>query len=162
MAKLDALIVVGIVSIMGCGKGGGAKNAGQKMGETFTDFTSGVGKGIDKRLEVSVELSDALADFGVRKTVSKSTVLDRGQKKGITVYLIAREPVKLSLTGKAQNEEGDEIGRSKVTVEFAADDAKYVTFPFDPEMDSQLVHKYIIDGRAIEDSDAASESPAED
>ncbi len=161
MAKAGIFIIAGIAFALGCGEGGGAKKAGQKMGETFTDFASGVGKGIDKQMEVSVEISDTLTDLGIRKTVSKSAALDRGQKKAITVYLIASKPVNLSLTAKAQNEAGDEIGRSKVTARFAADDAKYVTFTFDPEMDTQLVHTYFIDGKEAARGDAVETgSPA--
>ena len=157
--RIGAFVIVGTVFMAGCG---GAKNAGQKMGETVTDFASGVGKGIDKRLKVSVELSESLKNLGVRNTVSKSTSLDHGKQKGIAVYLIASKPVNLSLTAKAQNDEGDEIGRAKSTATFAADDAKYVTFTFDPEMDTQLVHQYIIDGREAPENEAAAPAEAPD
>jgi hypothetical protein len=46
---------------------------------------------------------------------------------------------------RALTKDGQEIGSSAADVEFAADEAKYVTFQFDREMDSQLVDKYIID-----------------
>ncbi len=49
------------------------------------------------------------------------------------------------LIAKALTNEGQEIGRSVQEVEFTADDAKYVTFAFASEMDSQLVDKYLLD-----------------
>lgn len=132
-----------VAASFGCGDGH-AKKAGQAVGETITDFAQGVGSGIDKRLEVDVELSPEVVDLGLSKTVAKSAGMD-GKKKGITVYLLSQKPVTGSLIAKALNGEGAEIGRSVVEVEFAADDAKYVTFHFGNEIDSQLVERYLID-----------------
>lgn len=131
------------VQSLGCGDGH-AKKAGQAVGETITDFAKGVGSGIDKRLEVDVELSPKAVASGLSKTVAKSAGID-GQEKGITVYLLSRKPVSGSLIAKALNHEGAEIGRSVVDVDFAADDAEYVTFHFDKEIDSQLVERYLVD-----------------
>lgn len=130
----------------GCGKKGEsvAKTAGNKVGETITDFATGIGKGIDKQMTVNVELSDELVKKGLEKTVAKSTGLDSPREKGISVYFIAKLPFDAKLIAKAINKEGQEIGRSVVDVELSADDAKYVTFMFAPEMDTQLVDKYLI------------------
>ena len=38
------------------------------MGETLTDFASGVGKGIDRQLAVHVELAPALVEQGVSES----------------------------------------------------------------------------------------------
>lgn len=67
------------------------------------------------------------------------------KQKGITAYFIASRPVDAMLIAKALNAEGQEIGRSSVAVKLAAEDAKYVTFTFDAEMDTQLVDKYVVD-----------------
>ena len=69
----------------------------------------------------------------------------RGKENGITVYFLAAGPFKGKLVAKATNKEGQEIGRSVVDVEFSADDAKYVSFPFPEEMDAQLVQEYRVD-----------------
>lgn len=138
----------------GCSDGeSGARKVGRAVGETVTDFAHGVGTGVDKRLEVEVELAPSVAEFGLQKTVSKSAGSEDG-RRGITVYLMASQPAAVSLVAKALNAEDQEIGRSTVDVEFTADDAKYVTFRFDAEMDSQLVRKYVIGAKP------ASEQPA--
>lgn len=135
-----------LVLITGCGKGESiAKKAGATVGETVTDFASGVGKGIDIKMTVPVELSEDLAKYGLSKTVSKETTLEPGREKGIAIYFISKTLLKGVLIMKALNKEGLEIGRSTVDIDFAADDAKYVTFKFDKELDSRLVEKYSVD-----------------
>ncbi len=145
------LLLFSLGVVTGCGKHdeGLAKRAGSTVGETLTDFASGVGKGIDKQMTVTVELSQAFADQGVSKTIAKSVGIGpantKGTAKGISVYLIATKPFQSKLVARAVTKDGLEIGRSTVDVGFAGDEAKYVTFSFDREMDTQLVDKYTID-----------------
>ncbi len=140
MKTMAALLLV--LLVCGCGRReeSVAKTAGSKVGETITDFASGVGKGVDKQRMVRVTLSEAVCKQGLSKTISKS-----GNGNGITVYFLAASPFKGKLVAKATNKEGQEIGRSVVDVEFSADDAKYVSFPFPEEMDAQLVQEYAVD-----------------
>jgi hypothetical protein len=145
--SLVSLLAILLIGFAGCGKRDEslAKQAGSKVGETITDFASGVGKGVDKQMLVTVDLAKPLVEAGVAKTVAKSTGMNPDQPRGITVYLTASKPLKAKLVAKALSKDGQEVGRSVVDVEFTADDAKYVTFKFDREMDSQLVDKYLID-----------------
>jgi hypothetical protein len=159
MRLIGAVLVV-LMACAGCKDEAGsiAQSAGSKVGETLTDFASGVGEGVDRQLEVTVEPSERFAEFGLSQTVAKS----RGLKQGISVYFIAEKPFNGRMIAKAFNAAGVEIGRSKVDVTFDADDAKYVSFDFDTEMDSQLVERYQIDVRdASEIEPAAVGPPAE-
>ena len=144
MKTISALIFVLVVC--GCGKRDESlvKTAGSKVGETVTDFASGVGKGVDKQRMVQVKLSEDVAKQGLSKTVAKSQSLG-SKASGIAVYFITKSPFKGKLVARAMNKEGQEIGRSVVDVEFSADDAKYVSFPFPEEMDGQLVQEYLVD-----------------
>jgi hypothetical protein len=144
MKPIAAPIVV--LLVCGCGKRDEsmAKTVGNKVGETLTDFASGVGKGIDKQMMVKVRLSEEVTKQGLSKTISKSRGIDL-EEKGITVYFTATTAFKGKLVAKAVDKEGQEIGRSVVDVEFSADDAKYVPFVFDDEMDTQLVQEYLVD-----------------
>jgi hypothetical protein len=139
-------VLVSVALLCGCGKSDEsmAKRAGGKVGETLTDFASGVGKGVDKQMAVNVELSDEVTKQGLSKTIAKSRGMD-SDKRGISVYFIAKVAFTGRLVAKALNEEGQEIGRSVVDVEFTSDDAKYVPFVFDDEMDARLVQKYVVD-----------------
>ena len=140
MKTIASLLLV--VVACGCGRRDEsmAKTAGDKVGETITDFASGVGKGVDKQRMVRIKFSEAVCKQRLSKTISKS-----GKENGITVYFLAASPFKGKLVAKATNKEGQEIGRSVVDVEFSADDAKYVSFPFPEEMDAQLVQEYRVD-----------------
>jgi hypothetical protein len=137
-----------VVLVVGCGKKDEslAKKAGGKVGEVLTDFAAGVGKGVDKQMLVNVELTPAVTQAGITKTVAKSLAMG-ASTNGFTVYLVAGRALKGQLVAKALNKEDQEVGRAVVAVEFAAEDAKYVTFVFSREMDSLLVAKYVVDVR---------------
>lgn len=120
------------------------KQAGAKVGETLTEFAAGVGAGVDTKMTAPVELSPDILEKGLSRTVAKSLALD-SIEKGFSVYLIAKRPVTGTLVAKAFNKSGEEIGRSKVKIAFESEDAKYVSFTFDRQMDSSLVAKYLID-----------------
>jgi hypothetical protein len=146
MAKSWAILVTTTLVVSGCGvKEDRAKHAGQAVGETLTDFTRGVGAGVHKAATIDVELSDKLTDMGLSKTIAKQHA--DFPIRSLTVYMLSQQPVADSLIAKALNAEGEEIGRSIIDVEFAADDAKYVTFDFDEKLDSQLIERYVIDVR---------------
>jgi hypothetical protein len=149
MNNLIRLLAISLVAVAGCGKQDKdesmAKRAGSAVGETVTDFAKGVGKGVDQQMTINVELSKPLRDAGISKTVAKLGGIEIAKSRGISVYLIASKPLKSKLVAKALSKEGEEIGRSIVDVDFAADDGKYVNFKFDSQMDSQLVVKYAID-----------------
>jgi hypothetical protein len=155
-------VLFAVAVFAGCGNGD-AKQTGAKVGQAVTDFATGVGHGVDKGMEVVVELSPEVAAMGLTSTIAKHTEsrdsLDKGKgddaktsasrdrRKGISVYIVAKNPVKCELMAKAVNAAGHEIGRTTTAVEFSADDAKYVVFGFDSEMDTQLVAKYLIDAK---------------
>ena len=135
--------------ITGCG-GAADQNAGavgEAIGENVTDFAKGVGKGIDNKLQISTEISPALSEQGVTMTVAKQGPLqaDSESAKTISVYCIAARAFEATLIARAYNLDNQEIGRAKADVKFADDDAQYVTFSFPPEMDRQLVTKYMFD-----------------
>ncbi len=144
-----ALVACGLVA---CGSGEKsrpdqeslARRAGSKVGETITQFTSGVGAGVDTTLVVPVELSRELTARGLSKTVAKARGIG-SHEKGFTVYLIAKRPLSGRLMARAYDAQGLEIGRAKTQVSFGDDDAKYVTFTFESEMDANLVARYTID-----------------
>lgn len=135
-----------LLLLMGCGQNErGVHQAGKRVGETLTDFAKGVGSGVDTRLEVPVELTEKVTNLGLKTTVAKSGGIDKEGHRTIMVYFISTKEVKAWLLTKALNDEGQEIGRTTVEVDLAADDAKYVTFAFDRELDSQRVDKYVVD-----------------
>lgn len=144
-AMLACLAVVALV-IAGCGDDdeSGAKKTGRGIGKGATDFVKGMGEGIDEAMKVEVELGPAMIAKGFKKTVSKSTGMST-EKKGVAVYITSDNAYSGELRAKALNKAGLEIGRSTVDVTFDKDDAKYVTFMFDDEMDSALVAKYEVD-----------------
>ena len=145
MTKHTFLLLT-LLLIVGCGDkdNKSVHRAGEQVGETVTDFAKGIGRGVDNSLEVKVELTEPVSKLGLETTVAKTGGAGGMEKNTITVYFIASRPVKTLLLAKALNADGDEVGRAAEELELDADDAKYVTFTFAPEMDSQRVEKYVL------------------
>lgn len=173
MSRALGLLIVAAL-VCGCGEKTDeslAKRTGSRLGEVVVDFSSGVGQGVDKQSLVEVELSEGLSQRGFSKTVAKSSGYDmraaedgtsQTLQKGISVYLISQTPYQGKLIAKALDKEGREIGRSVVDVDFGADDAKYVKFPFEGEVDMQLAARFTIDIREetpAKGEETASKSP---
>lgn len=150
--KHIAILSLMAALFMGCGKKDDnlANRAGESLGKHLTDFTKGVGKGIDQKMSVEVSLGPEVLALGLTNTIAKSLGLDPsvglgpGKKKGISVYFIASQSVSNTLVARALNAEGAEIGRCKKPIAMQKDDAAYVTFEFEGEMDTAMVKKYAI------------------
>jgi 3-hydroxyisobutyrate dehydrogenase-like beta-hydroxyacid dehydrogenase len=143
--RLPLLFLLLLALAAGCSKSSDnlVGKTGEAVGEKITDFAKGVGKGIDQKMAVNVTLRPEVQALGLTHTVAKSLGLDTS-KKGITVYLIAARPVSATLVAYAVKSDGVEIGRARKKLELGKDDAAYVTFEFDPEMDTTAVSKYLI------------------
>jgi hypothetical protein len=138
------IALVGLVAalLVGCGKKDDsiAKKAGEAIGQQVTDFTKGVGKGIDQKMMVQVSLSPQVQALGLTNTVAKS--LGVGSTNSISVYLIASQTISNTLVARALNADGVEVGRAKALVAMQKDDASYVTFTFGDAMDAGMVKRY--------------------
>ncbi|MBA0280905.1 hypothetical protein D7Y44_09855 [Stenotrophomonas maltophilia] len=121
-----------------------SQKAGSAISGTAADFVAGLGEGVDKRMNVTLQADPGLAAHGLTVTLGKS----RGMgSKEAAVYVVADKAFKGKLVARALDADGTEIGRAAAEVEFAADDARYVTFQFNEEMDSQLVRTYAVVAR---------------
>lgn len=144
LASLMTLFL--LTATLGCGTVGSVpKKAGEALGKSVTDFGKGVGAGVDEASEIKVEMSDTLKKMGVTHTIAKGSL---GKGKGVTVYILSQSPQQITLVAKALNADKLEIGRSAVDVMFSKDDAQYVTFNFDSDMDSMKVNLFTIDLKA--------------
>jgi len=118
-----------------------SQKAGSAISGTAADFVAGLGEGVDKKMNVTLQVDPGLAAHGLTVTLGKS----RGMgSKEAAVYVVADKAFKGKLVARALDGEGAEIGRASAEEEFAADDARYVTFQFNEEMDSQLVRTYAV------------------
>lgn len=119
-----------------------AKRVGEAIGQQATDFTTGVGKGIDQKMMVQVSLTPHVLVLGLTNTIAKS--LGLGTTNGISVYFIASQSVSNTLVARALNGDGVEVGRSRRPVVMQKDDAAYINFSFDDQMDTAMVKRYEI------------------
>lgn len=140
------LPVIGLLTalLVGCGKKEDsiAKRVGETIGQQATDFTKGIGKGIDQKMMVHVSLTPQVQGLGLTNTIAKSSGL--GSTNGISIYFIASQSVSNTLIARALNSEGVEVGRSRRLIVMQKDDANYVNFSFDNQMDTAMVKLYEI------------------
>jgi len=119
-----------------------AMKAGEKLGQQVTDFTKGVGKGIDQKMMVQVSLSPQVLALGLTNTIAKS--LGLGGTNGISVYFIASQNISNTLVVRALNGEDVEVGRARKLVVLQKDEATYITFNFEDLMDMQMVKRFAV------------------
>jgi hypothetical protein len=133
-----------VALLVGCGKKEDsiAKRVGEAIGQQATDFTTGVGKGIDQKMMVQVSLTPQVQALGLTNTIAKS--LGLGSTNGISVYFIASQNVSNTVVARALNGDGVEVGRSRRPVVIQKDEAAYVDFSFDDQMDTAMVIRYEI------------------
>jgi hypothetical protein len=146
MTSVRQTILIAFIGALlsGCGKKDDslAKRVGEVIGQQATDFTKGVGKGIDQKMMVQVSLTPELVRLGLTNTIAKS--LGVGSTNGISIYFIASQSVSTNLVARALNADGVEVGRARKTVVLQKDDATYVTFNFEEQMDTAIVKRYEI------------------
>jgi hypothetical protein len=140
------ITVVGllVMLLVGCGKKDEslAKKVGETIGQQATDFTKGIGKGIDQKMMVQVSLTPQVQALGLTNTIAKS--LGIGSTNSISVYFIASQGISNTLVARALNADGVEVGRARTPVGMQKDDATYLTFTFGEQMDTGMVKRYEI------------------
>jgi hypothetical protein len=146
----SAKVLVGMALIglcfgpLACKKESAAKSVGGAVGEAVTDFGKGVAKGVDRRMEAKVQLTDGLKKAGLSCTTAKLSLDGPNDAVTVNAYLLCAKRVKGDVMAKAINEAGNEIGRATAPIDLPADGAQYVNFTFPREMDSQMVDHYLL------------------
>jgi hypothetical protein len=108
-----------------------ANKAGKEAGQVIGEFASGISNGVEESIEVSVILTDNLKSKGIQfgKTTVSST--NEGKDNLLSVYIIFNQDFTGSLTAKAFDGKGLEMGRVKLDLSGKKDEARFIDFPFD-------------------------------
>lgn len=105
--------------------------AGDVTGQVVGEFASGVSSGVKKAFDVNVQLTDDLKRKGLvfgKTSVSSDKV---GEDNLLTVYIIFNQDFSGSITSKAFDNKGLEMGRVKLDISGKKDEAKFIEFHFD-------------------------------
>ena len=131
--------------LVSCGKEADdlVDKAGESVGKQISNFSRAVGEGVDNEMLVKVNLDKTVQELGLTSTTAKRLPIG-DPKKGISVYFIAAKDIDTSLRAIAKNGQDVEIGRSKLAVKMKKDDAAYLIFEFDQQMDSMTAKEYSI------------------
>ena len=128
----------------------GAKNTinkgGEVVGKTATEFIEGVSEGIDETLDCKISLSEDLKKKGIKtgKFAINNDSLN-GINNMLTVYLIFDNDFNGTITAKAFDKNGLEIGRKKMEAESNAGEAGYCDFVFDKRTQIEVRSKIILE-----------------
>jgi hypothetical protein len=122
--------------------------AGNVAGQAAGEFIEGAAGGVDKVYELKVELGKDLLAAGLKtgKCKFESDTLQRGAIDNVAViYLIFDKAVSKSVTAKAFDIKGQEMGRKMIKIQGAAGSAGYLHIPFDKETDLDTDSKVILE-----------------
>lgn len=122
-----------------------SKEAGKAVGQGLHDFASGVGVGVDENLEVDCEVGPKMKELGLDVSVAKQRSITGTGGKVVEVYVLSSKECFATLTMIAKDNEGREVGRSKVVEAFEEDGGKYVEMEFDARIDMNTVAGYVLD-----------------
>lgn len=105
--------------------------AGDVAGQAVGEFASGVSSGVGKAFDMKVDLSEMLKQKGIG--LGKITVSsDSGASDNLlTAYVIFNQDYQGTLTAKAFDVKGLEMGRARLEVSGKKDEARYLEFHFD-------------------------------
>ena len=119
--------------------------SGETVGKSATEFIGGVSEGIDKTLQCELSLSESLVDKGLKTGKFMIGSADGGRNNQLTIYLIFDKDFKTSVTAKAFDKNGLEVGRAKIEIEGKADEAGYFDFVFDKRSYIEAKSKIVLE-----------------
>ena len=119
--------------------------SGETVGKTATEFFEGFSEGIDKTLQCEVSLSQSLMDKGLKTGKFAIENAEGGSNNQLTIYLIFDKDFKSSVTAKAFDKNGLEIGRTKIDIEGKANEAGYFDFIFDKRSQIEVKSKIVLE-----------------
>ena len=107
-----------------------ATKAGEIIGGSTRSFADGVGEGLDKAGNSSLQLSEELSKKGIKLGGHKIENLSGNDNK-LSVYFIFEQDFTGTVMVKVFNKQMQEVGRIKQELSGKKDDAGYIDFVFD-------------------------------
>ena len=119
--------------------------AAQSVAHGAGNVLQGASTGLDEAFAWKVVSTDSMSKSGVTVSrVQHGKATDKSSKT-VDAYLIANAPVQGSLQMIVYDVAKREVGRAKVNVKMAANDARYETFELDERADLGLVREVSFD-----------------
>lgn len=121
----------------------GLNKGGEIVGEAAGEFTAGVASGVEQAFNIKMNLSDELQKKGVSlgKIVLNNDTT--GVDNRLSIYVIYQSDFQGPVTVKVYDNQGLEMGRSRVELTGKKDEARFVDFNFDKrtniDRDSKVV-----------------------
>jgi hypothetical protein len=129
---------------MATGVGDALQAKGSQAGEAVAGGVGTVIRGVERGVLKSgrtVVADPTLAAAGLKITKVQDTTAGNDKAHGLDAYVIAESPASGTLRVLVLDAMDKEIGRANVRIVRSADEAKYETVPFDPQVDLSAVRK---------------------
>ncbi len=120
------------------------KGAAEAVGKGVAEVMRGTVKGVvDGASTLPLEVAADLSDKGIRaqRAALHEETVDGKPARGVKVYLLNEKPFTGDLTLLLLDQQGLEIGRSKLTVDEKDTNGRYAFFAYDARTDLSLVQK---------------------
>lgn len=148
--KRIILIFMILTLLVSCGRvkekaKGTINKSGETVGKAATEFFEGVSEGVDKTLQCELSLSESLQNAGLRTGKFSIENAEDGTNNQLTVYLIFDKNFKSSVTAKAFDKSGLEVGRAKIDITGKATEAGYFDFIFDKRSYIEVRSKIVLE-----------------
>jgi hypothetical protein len=119
-------------------------NTGETVGKGVSEFADGLKEGVTKTFDCNLELSADLLAKGLN-TGKFSIESDSGTANRVVVYLIFEKDLNQTIKAKVFDTDHKEYGRTSVTVNNKAGEAKFVDFIFDKRTDIESRSKIVLE-----------------
>lgn len=144
--RLLLLLLITATLLAGCNR---AKKAIHKTGETVgegtTEFFNGVKQGVDKTLQCTVTIADALKTEGLSTGKFNVTSDTAYAENKLSIYLVFDKDFSKTLHARVYDPKGLEYGRATTEVSAKKGDARYVDFIFDKRTDIESKSRFVIE-----------------
>lgn len=123
----------------------GINKTGDIAGQTAGEFVEGVAQGVEKAFELKIKPNASLTGKGIsfgKATVKSDTI---GTDNLLIVYTIFNKDYSGSITAKVFDEKGIESGRSTVSLNAKANDARHLEFRFDKHTNIESNYSLMIE-----------------
>lgn len=117
---------------------------GEAVGKAAGEFFEGVSEGVERTLQCTLELSPSITEAGV-STGAHSVENEGGKDNKLVLYLIFENDFKRTLTFKAFNKAGEEVGRTTVEVNAKAGEAGYYDVVFDERTQLESKSRVVVE-----------------
>ena len=150
MFRITIVICFATIALFSCDRvKNSTKNAidktAESAGKVGSDIVTNIGTGVEKSIQSTAQLSDALQQAGVKTGKLYYNQNKIGNENILSMYLIFEKDFVKIVKVKAIDEAGIEYGRTALMIRAKKDSASYFDFKFNERVNLEHKSKFIFE-----------------